>query len=313
MLKEFLKFDKVLDQLLGQEKYQDAIDLMIEKMSDYPDEQYLLYGYIMFCYRSLKQWDKCSEWLNSGLDQGLFYSLEWSGWDEFRSHQDYPAINERVIQQRSEYAKKSEPKAEVHLPADYDSSKKYPLLIVLHGDGLGCNIEFMKHQWGHSKQNNAGWIVAYLQSSRPYCNHCYGWVKDYSGSRNEIDHWITKITSDYSVDESRIVLSGFSGGAMASLNFLGNNVRPLAGVIALCPNDADDTAEANFKGAAENGTAVVILEGDQSKEPYQQQLMEIFNRLKISARFVENKDIGHMIPEDMEDKVLEATDFILSK
>ena len=126
-------------------------------------------------------------------------------------------------------------KYEVHLPKDYNSNNKYPLFLALHGHGI-CNIkEFISSGWRPDVFINRGFIFAYLQSSQVLCHDGYGWMDDYEKANKDIKECIESITSEYPVDMSSIYIGGYSGGAIASVNFAMSGIVPVKGVIALCP------------------------------------------------------------------------------
>lgn len=144
------------------------------------------------------------------------------------------------------------------------------------------------------------------------CYKGYGWTKDYEKSREEILKAYKEITGTYSADPSRVVLGGFSGGAMASLNVLANLTLPLRGIIALCPNETEDTGEDPLGRAAERGVKVVLLEGEKSGDvPYQRQLLETFAKVGIPCQYILNPGVGHTVPADMGERALAAVDFIV--
>jgi predicted esterase len=158
-----------------------------------------------------------------------------------------------------------------------------------------------------------GFQVAYLQSSRVECTNGYGWTRDYERSRSEIHGLLRQIAETHLIDETCIVAGGFSGGAMASIDFLCEGAFPLKGVIALCPARTGTESPEAIARAAREGTRVVLLEGERSGTVSdQEELMVRFREAGLPHLFLANPGIGHSIPLDMDRKLEEALDFILS-
>ncbi|MBI9101617.1 MAG: hypothetical protein JEY99_04315 [Spirochaetales bacterium] len=311
-MNNFLDFDRQIDQMVSEGKIIEAVKVMEENRYRYPGEDHLISSNILFCYREIKDYRKCFEIIDQEHEKGYFFAFEWEGWDPLRTMPGFTEMNSRNETLRTEYQTKSKLTWKVHLPADYDSKNKYPLLILLHGDGNGCNIEFFSNQWGPKTSTEKGWITAYVQSSQVSCYKGFGWTQDYGKSRSDIQKAYDQICTEYSVDENRIIAGGFSGGSMASLNLLGNGTLPLRGVITLCPNETEDTELEKLEKAAESGIRVVLLEGELSGDiEYHKKLMANCKIAGIPAEYTILPGIGHAIPLDIDEKTLEAIEFII--
>ncbi len=81
------------------------------------------------------------------------------------------------------------------------------------------------------------------------------------------------LAAKYQIDTDRVILSGFSGGAMISINIMLNNTFPVAGFIALCPHKPDDFTQENVERMSQNNIRGVIIEGALSGEVADQQEM----------------------------------------
>ncbi len=311
-MKTYLEFDQELDQLLAEEKTDAAIKLMEKNRPLYPDHDHMTASNILFCHRELGNFDRCLEIIQQEHKKGYFFGLNWDAWDPIRVLPDYKKIISQNEKLKADYQIGLKPAWEVHLPAGYKADQEYPLLLLLHGDGNGCNIDFFSSQWKPEKALEKGWITAYIQSSQVSCYKGFGWTKNYKKSREDILTAFSVICNEYQIDRTRIILGGFSGGSMASLNLLGNNTLPLRGVIALCPDETEDTDEIRLGKAAGSGVRVVILEGELSeKVPYQEELMKRFRNTGIPAEHVINPATSHAIPRDMNEKMIEAMKFIM--
>jgi polyhydroxybutyrate depolymerase len=126
----------------------------------------------------------------------------------------------------------------LHIPANYDPHRSYPLMVVFHGSGgTGAEMEHTSDFDAVADQN--GFFVAYLDSVGAK------WVM--TGANNDITYsekLIQTIENAYPIDQKRVYISGFSqGGGMVeqlACNFTAN----LAG--------AADVSE-NLNPASESG------------------------------------------------------------
>lgn len=89
----------------------------------------------------------------------------------------------------------------VKIPDNYDSAKKYPLVIFLHGSG--------QDDRGMLENANLGLkeFIEAAPNGRGVSN-CYSTEE----SQKNIDETINDVVSNYNIDESKIILCGFSMG-----------------------------------------------------------------------------------------------------
>ena len=313
-MKDFFTLDREFDRLYENGRLIEAIELSKEHLNDYPEYKYVIYGNIIFTFRNLEDWDGCAEYLYKALGEGYFFNFSWPGWDAFKAHKDYQEIERQTEILYNQAVKTASPEYMVKLPDSSTGSEKYPLLILLHGDGLGCNIDFFRHQWCSDRVTERGWITAYLQSSQLNSYKGFGWTGDFKQSRLEIESFIQKIESEYSVDTDRIVLAGFSGGAMASLNFVCNSKVRIHGVLALCPNETEGAGPEDFKAIESSGSAIAVLEGELSGTvDYQNEIVSAFKQLNIRHRYEIIEGIGHSVPGDIESRTEAVLEFFDSE
>ena len=110
----------------------------------------------------------------------------------------------------------------VYAPASLDVSKKYPLLVMLHGGGgKGKGMRVLTRKGFESLADRHGAIVAYPDGVDKNWNDFRG-DKSRKAQRENIDDvafissMLDELAAAYPVDASRIYAAGISNGAMMS-------------------------------------------------------------------------------------------------
>jgi polyhydroxybutyrate depolymerase len=109
----------------------------------------------------------------------------------------------------------------LHLPLKYNSTQRYPLVLVLHGGG-GNAANAARQSEMSAKADREGFIVVYPNGTGR-TERFFTWNAwnccDYA-FENKIDDvgffrkLIAKLESEYSIDPNQIYATGFSNGAM---------------------------------------------------------------------------------------------------
>jgi poly(3-hydroxybutyrate) depolymerase len=96
----------------------------------------------------------------------------------------------------------------IYLPTNYDKSKKYPLVVLLHGAG-GDETNFLEaygHLWPKLAEQR-GYILASVNGRGPLS----GYRKETGGEQDVLDV-LDLMKSHFSIDASRVYLGGHSMG-----------------------------------------------------------------------------------------------------
>lgn len=312
----FWEFEKHYSVPYGEKKYEETLTLLKNAAKYLSEEEYSKYRFnilldIARIYSEQKDMEGCTKTIKEALKLGFNFPLGWKRFEFLRDSEEYTSIVEANEKLFKEAQKNASFKYEVHLPKDYDPSKKYPLFFSLHGDGSDGNIPNHSWYWKHDLLNQRGFILVYPQSSQVRCHNGYGWLIDMEKSRNEIAACYEEIKKNYSIDESCVIIAGFSGGSNASIDTALHNAIPAKGFIALCPGDnlSDYNAEIAAKAKA-RGLRGVIFEGEYELEPPVQDMLKEFNKANLPYEYIINQGIGHWYPTDLEERVSKAIDFI---
>lgn len=130
----------------------------------------------------------------------------------------------------------------LYVPADYDSSKKYPVLFWLHGAGERGSNNTSQIAYLSKSFNVAGDFLNEAIILAPQCPE-YGWwyIDDYEdeyedegGYLGAAMHLLYKIESEYSCDKSRIYVAGLSMGGFATWSVLERYSNHFAAGVPIC-------------------------------------------------------------------------------
>jgi polyhydroxybutyrate depolymerase len=196
----------------------------------------------------------------------------------------------------------------LHIPPSYEDETPMPLVLVLHGSGVGANSLSMKiYSEMDKKGDKEGFIVVYpngelLRLSR-YLNHPIARLLDLYyliRASREWNRWddnnvddvgyirdlIKHLELNLNVNSSRIYITGFSGGAMmtyrlgAELSDQIAAIAPVAGSIGGLgfETEKNDTLPPYIISKPINPIPVITFHGIQDKSvPYEGGWKQVFN------------------------------------
>jgi len=142
----------------------------------------------------------------------------------------------------------------LYVPTTYDRTKRYPLVVVLHPAGLKGAA--MVRTWGEVAERSGAFIVA-----GPECKDARRrrWSLD---DERDLLATVNKVIALYSVDPRRVLLTGFSQGAIYTYTFGLRNpgtFRGIAAVAGALIAGQNPAAEAILRKA--RGMAVYVAHG----------------------------------------------------
>lgn len=124
-------------------KYREAKNIYIEILHHKPSDVSTLYN-LASCYAKLNKPDLAAKALNFALEAGLSNItglLADSTWMQIKDHPSFQPIYEKAKILKGNLGEsfytecKVLIRGHVRLPNDYESTKSYPLLVLLHGNG----------------------------------------------------------------------------------------------------------------------------------------------------------------------------------
>lgn len=315
--KNFRDIDKAIDVLREEGKNEQALCLLKEGVQTLPPEAYAENEFLItlieaILYTECKKYEACFDIVTKAVSRGWAFPLRFPRYQPLKELPGAQALweqNSRLLQQAQANAR-----AEYHvvLPEGFNPEVKYPLFMALHGHGM-CNIREFSRYWKPDCFTDRGFIFAYIQSSQVVCHGGYGWLDDLSAGNKDIKSCYDQIAEKYGIDANAVFISGFSGGAIASLNFIFSDIIPIKGFITLCPELKPDafTSE-SVRRAARRGVKGVFLEGELVQPiACEQEMMRTFDEEGLPYQYIINQGIGHEAPDDLDEKLIASLEFIL--
>lgn len=310
----FVEFDRYGDELAAKGKNDEVLDLFLRASEVLPKEDYkvnyfLITSYLASLYRKSGRLDESYNIAKELIENGYACGI-WTTKEVSRRNDVELLEKNRILLENAQSEAKMEYK--VYIPTDYTSDQKYPIVFALHGDGVDGNIHNLSLYWTPEIFTDQGIITVYVQSSQVYSHGGYQWNKDPEIARKEIMDCLREVSEQYSIDTSQIIVGGFSGGAMISVDFALGEVIPIKGFISLCPASVSHYFSVEKAAAAlKRGVKAVLFEGELDLEPSVQDLIKIFYETGFEYKYVVNEGTGHVCPIDLKEKLEDAMAFIL--
>ncbi len=312
----YFEMELEADRLYMQKDFQAALKILDDAIRLFPRQFLYAAVYQYLIQAQLGQEQIAIDLLKALHQKGFASPPAWiEKFPDLAKHSDFPAVkaeNDRLIKGA---LTSGQMLFQVNLPDGYSPERKYPLFLVLHGDGFSCDIEYQSWFWKPDVMLARGMIVVYVQSSQVYYPGCFGWIKDYEIAKKDLRACFDQVVEQFSVDPQQVYMGGFSGGAITSTEVALSDALPIKGWIALCPEIKPPSfTRENLERAKGRGLKVVFLEGEQKAWQVDEQAMiDLFTEVGFPHQLVINAGIGHAFPEDLDLKLKNALDFIMAR
>jgi len=151
-----------------------SIDLYKKALKLFPENNYKTTRNLSFMYMQLKQKKKVFEIYEYGHSQGLYYPfyIKSGPMAELMKENQFKKIYEKNCELIKKAEKNSKPAWNIITPDNYDKSKSYPLLVVLHG--WSGSLKTITPIWKLT-EHKKNILIAHLQSSQIAGIGAYTW------------------------------------------------------------------------------------------------------------------------------------------
>ena len=208
-------------------------------------------------------------------------------------------------------------RAEAHVrweaskPDDPVPNRPAPLMLVLHGDP--GNLHKIRTMWPHDPATDRGALVAYVQSSQLLSTTRYMWSADPAIAWSDLQAAYEEICSRYAVDESRVILAGFSSGATMALDLAFGQGLPAAGFIGLCPGEVPAHFDhEQIIAARDRGMRGVFLDSEDNwPDDDQRELMDSLRGAGFPIEVILHAGAPHDAPPNFADRLRDALGSVL--
>lgn len=328
---DFKTADEVINKAYNLEdegKYVEALELWETGFNVFSEEDLKEYQYDIFVG---KIWTnsllKRSEEFISNIIEAVgkgFICPKWmfeyknnGDYETFLKHWQrdarYENIREKNELLRTQKEKRIKLEYKVFFPNGYSEKEKYPIFIAMHGDG--DNMELLMKEWKAETFLSRGYIVVYVQSAQVSDQNGYSWINDFSITRRDIRYFYEEIREKYLINEECVILGGFSGGAIGGVDILMEDIIPIRGLIAICPERKPESVTIeNVKKAMFRKAKIIFMEGEKNiPMREEEEMLSMFKEVGLPCEYYINKGLEHEIPKDLNEKLDKVLAFIFNQ
>ncbi len=294
----FYKSIEILEQGLKQAK------------SDF--ETYKIVLNLGFLYTKTEQFDKCLDTWIAANKKGICFNFMVSDnpypsyLSEYKNNKRFTDFIKRNDSLLVDISKDAKAEYFVNLPAKYDKSQKYPLIIILHG-GYGSYYRTFENWQSDLIQDN--FISVYPQGREMKASFTRRYGKN---GIEDISQIYNQVITKYSVDTTSLILAGQSAGGAMSLGLVNNGLLTKGLLLAfpVKPRSFDIKRAESLK---ESSVRVVMICGEQDKTfyPGQLELSSLLDSAEVDNKFISYPNLGHGFPDDFKFQIDQGLIFIL--
>jgi predicted esterase len=130
-------------------------------------------------------------------------------------------------------------------------------------------------------------------------------------AKEEIAHAYGEVLEKYPIQMDDVLIGGFSSGGVAALEIVLEQVIPVSGFVVLCPAKSEAFTEENIRMAKKRGVRGTILTTEMDPRlTVQKEMAKIIDKEDLSCEFIITPNIGHWFPDDLDERIDQAIDYI---
>ncbi|MBI5763027.1 MAG: dienelactone hydrolase family protein [Planctomycetes bacterium] len=205
---------------------------------------------------------------------------------------------------------KAEFKWKVTLPKKHDADEKTPLIVVLHG--AGGNMNEAAATWKKAA-DKAGAILLTPQGTMKQGDG-FNWGQDMDTVEENVLMAIDKVANEHKIDKSKIVLAGFSQGAMMTWSLALRNPDTFCGIIPVS-GPCNAKSDSAFDDADLAKLKIYTILGGEDKAEMLKSAKDAAKKLEkkgAKVKVAEFEDLGHAYPENTDAELGKALKFVMA-
>ncbi|MGQ9706640.1 MAG: TPR end-of-group domain-containing protein [bacterium] len=267
---------------------------------------------IACCYSLLNDSNSAIYWLEKTAELGMYLFTEDPDFDNIKDTNEFKKLAEKV-EVLLEEARKNVWETKVFIPSDYTPEKMYSIFIMLHGFG-GSPFDFIRGFQEYILERGFIYVVPY--GTEIFGTTSFGWG-DAKKTEEKILSEIRRLKREYSIDNSNIILGGYSQGGSRAFSVGIRNSDIFRGFISVAGFFDEEGVKDSIEKLKNRGDFrfYIITGGKNSQEIIDsnkraKELLEDYGAVGHIELF---DDVGHSFPGDPETEIGKAIDFIISK
>lgn len=311
MGENFSQWQRQLFTEAGKGNLEEALELAYRIEKEFPEQKQRTSFWKAALYCAKGDAGKGLSVLQKAEKHGI-----WWHPDRLLQDPDFEAVRELPeFQEIVERCKEKLASLQVHAKPEFSvwpssQSSEKPLIFSIHW--RGDNAYHFSAFWDDERLKDR-FTMAFPQSSQPFGPESFCW-DDWNLAKQELHESYQKADQSYNFDRDRLIVAGASQGGKLALELaLEENEMPAKGFIAivLAVREVSQYASLIEKAAA-RGIRGVIMTGDQDHFYSEVEgLCAEFEKHGMAYKLMVTEGLGHFIPDDFPDQLLEAVDFIL--
>jgi hypothetical protein len=284
-------------QLYKQEKYSQALNLVVREFTNFPEQAHRLYFW-RACLASLTgKTEQALARLEEAVEAGYWYNQqqlrEDSDLDSLQGLPRFEGLVETCLERQVVAQAAATPTLITLEPegASGFAGPPWPLLLTLHGNNN--TAEAAAADWGAA--TSLGWLVALPGSSQVTGPGAY-----------------SCLTERYEIDRERVVLGGFSMGGGLAVWLALSGVVQAQGFVVVGPYVPDMDQLLASRGERQASLRGYIIVGEEDDACYEiaLALAENLNEQGLRCELVVYPALAHEHPPDFETSLARALDYI---
>lgn len=194
----------------------------------------------------------------------------------------------------------------VFYPDGYDSTAKWPLIVVMHG-GNG-NYESFAQRWSEISKL-VGAVIVVPPGIIRESEITNSWGSNMNAVEAPILAQVRRLTDARMIDPGQVYLSGFSQGAQATIELTLRHPDLFRGGIAMSGFASEMPTDSMLAVARTHGVRLVDISGEFEDQTFRSQVTDIHNRCEkagIPFRLSFVPGMIHEVPLDLRTKFVDA-------